>query len=64
MGKNKIKIWFIENHEGTSYWSADPDFTHEFQNMEGQDWFKITCKELTVKELEKLEKASNEFEGW
>lgn len=68
MGKNKnknMRVWFIHNQDKTGYWSDMPEhFLTEFQEMSPDDKFEITCKDMTEKEFEKLEKTSHEFEGW
>jgi Neuraminidase (sialidase) len=62
--QKKIKIWWIYNNDGSSYWSDTPEFTYEFKNMSDFEEFSIECRELTKREYEKLSKTSHEFEGW
>ena len=68
MSKKKqelIKIWYIKNSEGVSYWSDVADyFKYEFEAMGDGKEFTIRCHELTKREFNKLAKNSHEFDGW
>lgn len=61
--QKKVKIWFIER-DGTGYWTDNPDWIWEFKEMSDGDSFIIKCKELTLREYNKLVKRSGEFDGW
>ena len=61
-----VKIWWIkdENNKG-GYWTDTLDpIPYELLHMQVGDKFTITIHELTMREFNKLSKASHEFEGW
>ena len=58
-----VKIWYIKR-DGSGYWTDNPDWIWEFQEMADGDAFTIECKELSQREFNKLAKSSGEFDGW